>query len=73
MEGCETGLSADPSQASWAARGRPHALLLRLLTCGFIVHFSNPASSTWWEMQSLVLLVSHSPTWPPLTKDSSFS
>lgn len=68
MEGCETGLSAAPSQASWAPRGHLHALLLRLLTCGFIVHYSNPASSTWWEMQPLVLLISHSPTWASTDK-----
>lgn len=60
MEDCATGLSQG-LQGTLSI-----SCLFVSLHVGFIIFYYTPVSSTWWEVQPLVIL----PPWPPLRKDS---
>lgn len=68
MEDCATGLSDALSQDSRAYRGLSISCLSVSLPVGFIIPYRTPVSSTWWEIQLLVLPDSHSPTVTSIAK-----
>lgn len=66
MEDCATGLNDALSQGLQGTFSI--SCLFVSLHVGFIIFYYTPVSSTWWEIQPLVLLDSHSATLAPTEK-----